>query len=99
MGDDIKEPSPKVEIITDTGNPFRVWLKAMGLYMLDDRIETNQVFKTKALIIKEKPMPKKPPGVNRILQNISVKTFIDDYVYRIDLDADYQREKIWTTKQ
>jgi hypothetical protein len=36
---------------------------------------------------------------NRTLLNIPVKKFIDDYVYRIDLDADYQREKIWTTKQ
>ncbi len=36
---------------------------------------------------------------SRSLHNISVKEFIDDYVYRIDLDADYQREKIWTTKQ
>lgn len=36
---------------------------------------------------------------NRTLQDISVKKFIEDYVYRIDLDADYQREKIWTTKQ
>ena len=36
---------------------------------------------------------------SRSLLNISVKKFIDDYVYRIDLDADYQREKIWTTKQ
>lgn len=35
----------------------------------------------------------------RILQNISVKSFIDDYVYRINLDADYQREKIWSTEQ
>ncbi len=35
----------------------------------------------------------------RSLLNISVRKFIDDYVYRIDLDADYQREKIWTTKQ
>jgi len=35
----------------------------------------------------------------RSLLNISVKDFIDDYVYRIDLDADYQREKIWTTNQ
>jgi len=35
----------------------------------------------------------------RSLQNISVKKFIDDYLYRIDLDADYQREKIWSTKQ
>ncbi len=35
----------------------------------------------------------------RSLRNISVKKFIDDYLYRIDLDADYQREKIWSTKQ
>jgi hypothetical protein len=35
----------------------------------------------------------------RTLMNIPVKKFVDDYVYRIDLDADYQREKIWTTKQ
>jgi len=30
---------------------------------------------------------------------ITVKKFIDDYVYRIDLDADYQREKIWSRKE
>jgi len=35
----------------------------------------------------------------RILKNISVKSFIDDYAYRIDLDADYQREKIWSSEQ
>ena len=35
----------------------------------------------------------------RILKNIPVKEFIDDYIYRIDLDADYQREKIWSKKQ
>ena len=29
---------------------------------------------------------------------MTVKEFIDDYVYRIDLDADYQREKIWSRK-
>ncbi len=39
------------------------------------------------------------PGKPRKLENISVKEFIDDYLYRIDLDADYQREKIWSTKQ
>ena len=42
-------------------------------------------------------MPKKtnarPP---RELTSITVKKFIDDYIYRIDLDADYQREKIWS---
>ncbi len=35
----------------------------------------------------------------RTLKNWTVKEFIDDYVYRIDLDADYQREKIWSIKQ
>ncbi len=34
--------------------------------------------------------------VTRELKSIQVKEFIDDYIYRIDLDADYQREKIWS---
>ncbi len=38
-------------------------------------------------------------GPARDLIPISVKEFIDDYIYRIDLDADYQREKIWSRKQ
>lgn len=42
---------------------------------------------------------KKKSAKPRILKNISVKKFIDDYIYRIDLDADYQREKIWSKKQ
>ena len=42
-------------------------------------------------------MPAKTKSqVTRDLESISVKEFIDDYVYRIDLDADYQREKIWS---
>jgi hypothetical protein len=42
-------------------------------------------------------MPTKAQGrITRDLKSIKVKTFIDDYVYRIDLDADYQREKIWS---
>src|SRR3984957_15358281 len=36
------------------------------------------------------------PRVARELKSITVKEFIDDYIYRIDLDADYQREKIWS---
>lgn len=36
--------------------------------------------------------------ITRTIESISVKKFIDDYVYRIDLDADYQREKIWSRK-
>lgn len=46
-------------------------------------------------------MPKNMPASTsgRILKNITVKEFIDDYIYRIDLDADYQREKIWSQKQ
>jgi hypothetical protein len=34
----------------------------------------------------------------RQLLQLTVKDFIDDYIYRIDLDADYQREKIWSKK-
>jgi hypothetical protein len=32
----------------------------------------------------------------RTLRAIPLRKFIDDYIYRIDLDADYQREKIWS---
>jgi hypothetical protein len=32
----------------------------------------------------------------RKVEEIDIKTFIKDYVYRIDLDADYQREKVWS---
>lgn len=35
-------------------------------------------------------------GITRKLKSIPVKEFIDDYIYRIDLDADYQREKVWS---
>ncbi|MGO9090371.1 MAG: DUF262 domain-containing protein [bacterium] len=41
---------------------------------------------------------KKKARINRIIDTISIKKFIDDYIYRIDLDADYQREKIWSKK-
>ena len=42
-------------------------------------------------------MPKKTrPSPPRELKSITVKTFIDEYIYLIDLDADYQREKIWS---
>jgi hypothetical protein len=34
----------------------------------------------------------------RTLLTLTVKQLIDDYIYRIDLDADYQREKIWSRK-
>lgn len=35
-------------------------------------------------------------GITREVQSIPVKEFVDDYIYRIDLDADYQREKVWS---
>jgi len=35
---------------------------------------------------------------NREVINIPIKKFIEEYAYRIDLDADYQREKIWSLK-
>jgi hypothetical protein len=38
---------------------------------------------------------KSKASFTRVLESISVKEFIDDWIYRIDLDADYQREKIW----
>ncbi len=44
----------------------------------------------------KKMMSKSKPSDKRQLLNISVQRFIEDYFYRIDLDADYQREKIWT---
>src|SRR3989442_9969212 len=37
-------------------------------------------------------------GENRHSMVLTIKRFIDDYIYRIDLDADYQREKIWSRK-
>src|SRR5262245_34115205 len=39
---------------------------------------------------------KRTSSKSRELKTISIKRFIKDYVYRIDLDADYQREKIWS---
>ncbi len=44
-------------------------------------------------------MARKVQSDSRKLLNIPVKKFIKDYAYRIDLDADYQREKIWSTEQ
>jgi hypothetical protein len=41
-------------------------------------------------------MSKKTGAITREIEPILVKDFIDDWVYRIDLDADYQREKIWS---
>lgn len=38
-------------------------------------------------------------GDNRKLITISIKEFVNDYAYRIDLDADYQRDKIWSTEK
>jgi len=38
-------------------------------------------------------------GTERIIKPLKIKEFIDDYVYRIDLDADYQREKTWGKKE
>jgi hypothetical protein len=32
----------------------------------------------------------------REIRSISVRKCVEDYIYRIDLDADYQREKIWS---
>jgi hypothetical protein len=41
-------------------------------------------------------MPTKATGRTRVIESVPLKEFIDEWVYRIDLDADYQREKIWS---
>ncbi|MCX6794777.1 MAG: DUF262 domain-containing protein [Candidatus Falkowbacteria bacterium] len=38
------------------------------------------------------------PKLKRKILGIPVAKLIDDWIYRIDLDADYQREKIWSRK-
>lgn len=43
-----------------------------------------------------KQSPTVSPTNNRTSLVLSVKKLIDDYIYRIDLEADYQREKVWT---
>jgi len=45
-------------------------------------------------------MPTKNITLNtkRYIKSLKIKELIDDYIYRIDLDADYQREKIWSKK-
>lgn len=35
-------------------------------------------------------------NTQRRVEPITVKKLIDDYIYRIDIDADYQRERIWS---
>src|SRR5437867_12775672 len=42
--------------------------------------------------------PKTKHDRKRVIKPITVRKFVDDYLYRIDLDADYQREKIWSRK-
>jgi len=34
--------------------------------------------------------------ITRTIKPVTVKKLVDDYIYRIDLEADYQREKIWS---
>lgn len=43
-------------------------------------------------------MKKSKPPISRELKKITVRELINDYIYRIDLDADYQREKVWSRK-
>jgi hypothetical protein len=41
-------------------------------------------------------MASKQSQTEREVRPVSIKKLVDDYIYRIDLDADYQREKIWS---
>ncbi len=45
------------------------------------------------------PTKKSKYTESRYLLSLTVKEFIDEYIYRIDLDADYQREKVWGRDQ
>jgi hypothetical protein len=47
-------------------------------------------------MVTKRKIPKVKSGPGRELLPLTIKKFIDDYIYRIDLDADYQREKIWS---
>lgn len=49
--------------------------------------QTNEE-KTKALSV----------GSTRTVERWSIKELVDTYIYDIDLDADYQREKVWVEK-
>src|ERR1700678_4028506 len=45
----------------------------------------------------QKSMPtKQKPRPTREIKPITVSECVEDWVFRIDLDADYQREKIWS---
>jgi hypothetical protein len=48
------------------------------------------------MTIKSKRSSIASPANNRRSLVFSVKQLIDEYIYRIDLEADYQREKVWT---
>src|SRR2546428_9558017 len=48
------------------------------------------------IMVAKKKTAKVKSGPGRELLPLTIKKFIDDYIYRIDLDADYQREKIWS---
>lgn len=41
---------------------------------------------------------KPKPKIDREIIPVTVKNLVNDYIYRIDLDADYQREKVWSRK-
>jgi hypothetical protein len=49
---------------------------------------------------KKKKTSRKPEsGARRELLVLTIRELIDDYMYRIDLDADYQREKVWSKNE
>lgn len=39
------------------------------------------------------------PSAKRKSMTLSIKELMEKYIYRIDLDADYQREKVWSKKE
>lgn len=44
-------------------------------------------------------MNEKSSAVKRTSMQLSIAKIVKDYIYRIDLDADYQRERVWSNKE
>jgi hypothetical protein len=57
---------------------------------------SNEIHQAGGQMSARKSLARPRPRTDRKIESVTVKDFVDDYIYRIDLDADYQREKIWS---
>ena len=77
-------------------NPFKTWLKYKSLARLGEEVERTKNVTKGSRSEPDTYADKQKAAITSEHRPIPVKKFIDDYLYRIDLDADYQREKIWS---